>query len=101
MRITAEKAEFFVGTDLRWNIFDLSLVLLSVIDVFASRVAFMRVLRTLKVVRAVRVVRLVRWFHELRLMLVSILSSLAALGWTILFLVIVTFLCSVAFLQGS
>jgi hypothetical protein len=101
VRVMADRADFFVGSDWRWNCFDLGLVLFSIVDLFSRRIAFFRVLRTFKVIRAVRVVRLVRWFHELRLMLASILSSLAALAWTVLFLVIVTFLCSVAFLQGA
>jgi len=102
VRLLGESSSFFIGKDWRWNVFDLLLVMLSIVEMLGDgiKLSFFRVLRALKVIRVVRVVRVVRWFHELRVMLTSILASLASLCWTLLFLGVFTFLSSTAIMQG-
>jgi len=100
---------FFTGPDWRWNLFDLTLVLMAIYDFLAEQTNFMiqgenmtwlRVLRLVKMLKILRVVRVMRFFKELRMMLISIVGSLSALFWSIIALFLVTFTFGLCFLQA-
>jgi len=89
LRIVCEKPmkAFFVGKDMRWNMFDLTLVIFSLMDFFLSSVslrelAVVRILRVLRLIRVMRVLRIFRFltflreFHKLVLCLASSLQTL-------------------------
>lgn len=103
IRLTADGHLFFIGAEWKWNIFDLSLVFLSILDTIADTgaIGFMRVVRAIKLVKALRVVRVLRLFQELRMMVAQMLSSMAALFWSMMFLFVITYLCAVAFVQAA
>merc|ERR1719313_912275 len=56
---------------------------------------FVRVVRIFRVTRLGRVVRVLRIFHELRVLVDSILGSFQALAWTVLFLFIIMGVCAI------
>jgi len=64
-------------------------------------IGFLRLLRAFKIIRALRVVRVFRLFTELRLLVASILTSLSSLLWSLVFLMVITYLCSIVFIQGG
>merc|ERR1719428_1407700 len=83
LRIAQQRAGFILSLDLRWNIFDLVLVLLSILQLIGNFVTFgeggpdgqnsLRILRMLRMVRVIRVIRLLRIFQTLRLFMNEIL----------------------------
>eukprot|EP00439_Symbiodinium_sp_Y106_P054435 s531_g7.t1 len=93
---------FCCGADRLWNFFDLVIVALSVIETVVSFMAnaapqsqvspshlrFMRPIRLARALRGVRVMRLFRYVGALRTLLLSIMSSIASLFWTIVLLVL-------------
>merc|ERR1719454_920481 len=58
----------------------------------SSKAMLMRILRSL---RMLRLIRSVRFFHELRLLVNSLLSGLISLFWAMVLLVLVTFITAV------
>lgn len=103
VRIGALKLWFFVGSDWRWDIFDMFLVITSVVQEFLESfsVTFIRVIRVFRIIRVARIVRVLRFFHALRQMVVAIASSLAALSWAFILLLLIVYLFSIFFLQGA
>jgi hypothetical protein len=103
LRMLVDGPDYFIGKEWRWNLFDVALVGLSVMDMLAETgaVGFLRILRSLKILKAVRIVRLLRLFHELRLLIASMLTSLASLAWSLIFLALVDYLAALAFVQAA
>ena len=103
-RIVALRWKFFIGRGWRWNLFDITVVLSSVVElVFQSGemdVSFVRLVRLLRVLRAIQVIRRMTFFRKMRLMLLAILDSILALFWAVLALLFITFFFAVLFLQG-
>jgi len=100
LKLVVHRLYFFVGVDVRWNLFDLALVILGVIDMFIpnQQVSFnpswMRILRVIRVTKAFRMLRLMKSFSELRLLLKCIAGSFGALMWSLLMLLGITVLFS-------
>merc|ERR1712232_973596 len=103
LRLFATGCEFFHCSDWRWNAFDLFLVLSSTFFLVADGFAlgFFRAVRGFKVLKALRIVRIFRLFKELRLLVASILTSMASLFWSLVFLLIITYLCTIVFIQAA
>lgn len=95
--------KFVCGGDWLWNIFDVIIVALSALEtgtsflassptgtsqVSPSHLRFMRPIRLARALRGVRVMRLFRYVGALRTLLLSIMSSIASLFWTIVLLVL-------------
>jgi len=108
LRIFAFGSIFFVMSGWHWNIFDLVLVAMQLVDealsflfAFESSVSlsFTRVLRGLRVVRLVRLVRVLRLIRELRTIVVSIANSMKSLLWTIVLLLFLVYVVGVVFTQ--
>ena len=103
-RIVGLRWKFFIGRDWRWNLFDITVVLASIVElVFQSGqldVGFVRLVRLLRMLRAIQVIRRITFFRKLRLMLLAILDSTLALFWAVSALVFITFFFAVLFLQG-
>ncbi|CAK0843021.1 unnamed protein product [Prorocentrum cordatum] len=88
---------FFGGSEASWNCFDLFVVLLMLVDFFASisqemssslwsQAAGLRIFRVLRVIRFLRSVRQLKFFTQLRIMIRSIMFSLKPLLWASLVL---------------
>jgi len=101
-RLVAYCKLFFTGLDKCWNIFDLTLVLLSTLEyiqfyVGVGSVAFIRGLRLLRMIRVIRVLGV---FRDLRLMICMVSQSLWSLFWGLLLIALILYLHTVIILQG-
>eukprot|EP00416_Gambierdiscus_australes_P008352 CAMPEP_0171130810 /NCGR_PEP_ID=MMETSP0766_2-20121228/121578_1 /TAXON_ID=439317 /ORGANISM="Gambierdiscus australes, Strain CAWD 149" /LENGTH=62 /DNA_ID=CAMNT_0011594071 /DNA_START=1 /DNA_END=186 /DNA_ORIENTATION=+ len=58
LRFLAEEVYFFVGRHWKWNLFDLTIVLSSAVEILSNfsgpNLKFMRVLRPLRVIRSIK-----------------------------------------------
>ena len=91
LKFCVHRCYFFCNADMKWNIFDLLLVGISVVDTAVSEmtsdsadsmdVTFLRALRLFKLAKILRMVRVMRYFAELRVMLNSVLGSFMSLFW--------------------
>lgn len=103
IRLAAFRLWFFIDPNhWRWNLFDLLIVSTSVFSVFITGVDLMafRALRMLRVVRAASLVRLIRSVRELRKLLMAVIACIVPLVWSVLFIVLTTFLFSLTILQS-
>ncbi|CAE7472954.1 SCN11A [Symbiodinium natans] len=104
---------FFINDDMRWNLFDLSLVCLSLVEVTSSfillskgasregmNLTFLRLLRLCKIAKVLRVLRTLRFFRELRLMLDCVLGSVINAIWCVAMLFFVIFIFALLMVQG-
>jgi len=64
----------------RWNVLDFVIVIVSVLNIFLSNLAFFRSFRLLRVLKSLRTLRMISRLDTLRLIVQSILSTLPALG---------------------
>jgi len=88
--------DFWVGPEYRWNIFDLVIILISVVDAILDRVAEekqgnLRLFRSIRLARALRTFRVFRIFRHvtaLRTLVLSIVSTMGSLFWTLMLLLI-------------
>jgi len=106
LRALSERRLFWTGTERNWNLLDLLLVLSSVADLVLSEASklpdmtFTRTLRVLRFMRILRIVRVIRFFQSLRLMVYSILNSMAALLWVFCMLFCVMYFFASIFVHG-
>jgi len=109
-RLFVQGRGFFFGNGSEWNLFDLLLtsvdviqevlrVLISEPDSGHVNFAFARVLRLLRAVRIVRTIRLLKFFGELRTLATSIVHSMRSLAWTVLLLMLVIYVVAIWFTQ--
>merc|ERR1712137_583320 len=110
LKLITYRLNFFTNDERLWNIFDGILVIAAAYDVSLSlqekdhsdtNVTWMRLLRMLKMLKMLRMVRVMRFFRELRLMLYSIIGSARTLFWSMLMLLLILYIFSLAFLQAA
>jgi len=103
LRIYALRLTFFFGPDWKWNALDTFLVVTSVAeDIFQDvGLGSLRIIRGLRMFRVLRIIRVMRFFRDLRLMIGSVMQSLASLSWALLLLLIIMYLFAVFFMQGT
>mmetsp|Transcript_63196 Transcript_63196/g.150699 ORF Transcript_63196/g.150699 Transcript_63196/m.150699 type:complete len:765 (+) Transcript_63196:150-2444(+) len=89
-----------------WNVFDSSLVAWSLLEIALRSFDFhvidlsaARLLSLIRLLRIVRVVRVLRTFSDLRVMVLSILTSLKSLLWAVILLGFIIFLYAVSMMQ--
>eukprot|EP00747_Dinoflagellata_sp_TGD_P072516 gnl/TRDRNA2_/TRDRNA2_157514_c0_seq1.p1 gnl/TRDRNA2_/TRDRNA2_157514_c0~~gnl/TRDRNA2_/TRDRNA2_157514_c0_seq1.p1 ORF type:complete len:613 (+),score=96.14 gnl/TRDRNA2_/TRDRNA2_157514_c0_seq1:1-1839(+) len=100
-------AEFFIGKDCSWNIFDVAITLVQVSDeilcIFAVRWHFSRHLLTcvrfVRVGRVIRVIRVLRSVEDLHTIVVSLSSSMTALFWELVLGAGMMYVISIIFLE--
>lgn len=103
-RLAAYGTSFFCALH---NWIDIVTVVLSVFELYIAaamkivlpNLTFLRLLRLAKLVKVLRIVRVMRLFHQLRVIMVAIGSSLSALGWSIVFLTIVQIIAAILMTQ--
>eukprot|EP00416_Gambierdiscus_australes_P024015 CAMPEP_0171072198 /NCGR_PEP_ID=MMETSP0766_2-20121228/10719_1 /TAXON_ID=439317 /ORGANISM="Gambierdiscus australes, Strain CAWD 149" /LENGTH=585 /DNA_ID=CAMNT_0011528767 /DNA_START=15 /DNA_END=1772 /DNA_ORIENTATION=+ len=103
-RMLADEVFFFVGGAWRWNLFDLMVVLMTLVDTMFSifgtvKIGVIRVIRMLRVARGLRVVRLVRFFRDLRVLFNQILNSVLPMVWSFVFLGLSILMFSLVFTE--
>ncbi|CAJ1330031.1 unnamed protein product [Effrenium voratum] len=107
--------EFFCSSDRAWNVFDLIIVLISLLetgvevvakaaasdgaDMNTSHLRAMRLARLVRTLRGVRVIRLLRYISSLRTIMISIVSTMGSLFWTLVLLVLVFYTFAVILTQ--
>eukprot|EP00928_Gymnodinium_smaydae_P008418 TRINITY_DN13074_c0_g1_i3.p1 TRINITY_DN13074_c0_g1~~TRINITY_DN13074_c0_g1_i3.p1 ORF type:complete len:636 (+),score=158.63 TRINITY_DN13074_c0_g1_i3:153-2060(+) len=100
IRIGGEGASFFTNEESRWNLFDLLLVMNSVIELMFPQVtnlSFLRILRVFRLVRVVRVVRTVKALKSLRTMVFALLNSFRSLMWAFVMIIMIEYIFGVVF----
>lgn len=104
---------FFCGRERWWNLFDLLIIIVSVLGtildfwatsessqhVSASQLRFVRTVRLARALRGIRVMRLLRYVSALRTLVLSIMSSMASLLWTLVLLMLLFYSFGVLFTQ--
>jgi len=107
LRLCVYRLRFFYMQGYLWNLFDMVIVTLQLIEVFSTlssseeakapvSVKFFRVLRLLRVLRVTRIMRLV---EELRTISASIIGSMRSLFWTLVLILMIIFGNSIFFTQ--
>jgi len=107
VRMVVARASFFYTKEWRWNLFDLTIVGLSMVelalDLFgsgaSSGISVFRVLRVLRIIRVIRIIRVARFFRELRIMINAIFQSARPMLWACVLLLMIMFICSVHLAQ--
>lgn len=109
-RILVHRCYFFFNKDMKWNLFDFLLVMLSVVDVLATalvagsdgggNISFMRIFRLLKLAKILRTLRVMRVFRELAQILESFKNCAISLFWSFVMIVFVIYIFALIFLQG-
>lgn len=103
--------DFICGTswDVGWNVFDLVLVMVTLLDLFIISVFFSNkaedleawaVVRVLRLLRVARIFRLLQYFHELWLMVAGVVDAMWTLIWAWVLIVMILYSFGV-FLTGS
>mmetsp|Transcript_59820 Transcript_59820/g.142469 ORF Transcript_59820/g.142469 Transcript_59820/m.142469 type:complete len:794 (-) Transcript_59820:285-2666(-) len=113
LKIVAFRQSVFCGRDAGWNIFDMSLVALSITELIFEfylsgtsgggdtyKVSTLRFLRVCKVVKILRMFRALRLISELRLMLNCVVESFSNLLWALVLLTFLLCMFSIFFVQG-
>ena len=105
LRICAFECTFVTGIEARWNVLDLLLVVVSIIEMAAVRLglelSYIRTLRLFRIFRTLRVVRTVPLFMKLRIMVNAIANSVLSLFWALGLLLFTMLLFSAVFVQGA
>jgi len=107
LKLLTHRLYFFCNHDYRWNVFDLFLVALGVIDLVMGRLSssvqlngnFVRFLRITRISKVFRIIRLLRFFTELRLMLNCVMGSFAALFWSFVLIAGFSLIFAIVFVQ--
>jgi len=104
LRIVALRMSYFFGEDWRWNLFDVVLVVNSIVErVFVSssrQMLVMRIMRLFRVTRIFRIIRVLRYFSDLRLLICSLTASVMSLLWAVALVTLIIYIAAVVFMQG-
>jgi len=102
LRFFVLRVEFFTSSDWKFNVFDMVLVFLSLVDFVFNiyNLSFGRILRLLKIITTLRSLRHLRATIKLQTMVLAILHSLSSLVWASVLLISVTFLFACILAQG-
>lgn len=99
LRLLLHRLHFFCNKDWSWNIFDLTVVLATLVDVLMSVVGgdsermdatLLRILRIFRMFRSLRLVRALHFVRPLRQLIECMVSSLAVVFWCLVLLIFVT-----------
>lgn len=102
LRILVDGKRFLIGRQRGWNLFDLSIVLIALVEEFLASIEnaiVIRVLRILRLVKVVRVLRTLRVFSDLRAMIQGICGSLISVIWALGLLLIIFFVFGIFLTQ--
>mmetsp|Transcript_114638 Transcript_114638/g.331295 ORF Transcript_114638/g.331295 Transcript_114638/m.331295 type:complete len:694 (+) Transcript_114638:16-2097(+) len=102
VRFLAQKADFFIGSNRCWNMFDLLILAISMLElvIAGSNRSFVRVLRVIRSDRALQAARCIRFFDGLQRMLVAMSSVAATLFWAACLMFISFFIVGLSMMEG-
>lgn len=105
MRLSAWRLRFCCSM---WNIFDTVVVLCGTLeeclkyglggDRILGKLRILRMMRVFKLMRTLRIIRVLRVFRELRIVMMSIISCLRSLVWTLLLLFMTIYIIAILIL---
>jgi len=103
MRLAALKIAFFLRHDARWNLFDMFVVISSLVELSAVsfNASFWRTMRMIRVVRVARVVRVLRFFSGLRILGCAIADGTSVLFWFACVMMFALFIFAIVLLQTT
>jgi len=95
---------FFTNDDALWNIFDLVVVVWSILEfvvqaIIEAKILDLSFLRVMRVLRVVRIFRAFRFLNELRQLVNNMLGSLVPLMWATMLLMLVLLVFSLIFVE--
>eukprot|EP00930_Biecheleria_cincta_P049867 TRINITY_DN3506_c0_g1_i1.p1 TRINITY_DN3506_c0_g1~~TRINITY_DN3506_c0_g1_i1.p1 ORF type:complete len:636 (-),score=134.91 TRINITY_DN3506_c0_g1_i1:51-1958(-) len=107
LRLLGLRLDFFLGEETKWNLFDLCLVLLSIVEVSMdastssaggeeNSTAFSSAVKPLKMFRIARIFRVFRFFRSLALLALMIVDSMRELVWASIMVFILIFFFAVS-----
>eukprot|EP00927_Polykrikos_kofoidii_P042164 TRINITY_DN3601_c0_g1_i3.p1 TRINITY_DN3601_c0_g1~~TRINITY_DN3601_c0_g1_i3.p1 ORF type:complete len:712 (-),score=106.80 TRINITY_DN3601_c0_g1_i3:120-2255(-) len=109
LRLFAFRGSFFYEEDAGWNWFDLSVLLLSFVDLamvtsptdsVPSKLSVMTLLiRLVRFVRIARLFRILRFLDEMRTIVVCVLGAMRSLAWTLLLLAMLIYVVAICLTQ--
>jgi len=119
LRLVVHRLFFFCNETVKWNLFDLVLVVMSLTELFSEMIAapivegeedsgegssasmaFMRVIRLMKFMRILRTIRVMRVFKDLAVIFQSLVNSFTALFWCFVMLAFKMYVFALIFLTG-
>lgn len=108
LRLLAEQGYFFFAPHSNWNCLDLFLVCFSMYEMImeysqpggGGNLSFLRILRVCKMLKMIRLLRVLRTFRELRLIMASMLGSMRTMLWSVMLIVVITFMVSLFLMQN-
>lgn len=118
IRVAMQRAKFVRGRDCLWNLFDLVLVTMSIVDVCLEAVSRAsaagglsdtpskgsgsagKVVRMFRMARIIRIIRVLRFLAELRVMMTLIVHSMRSLFWLMILLLLILYVFACMFTQG-
>jgi len=104
LKFIAFECDFFFGKDWAWNVFDVLLVGMNLVETALVGanfdIAYIRILRLSRVARTLRVVRSAPFLIKLRTMVNAIVNSIPSLFWAFSLLAFVVFVFGTIFAQG-
>jgi len=108
LKVVVHRLYFFCNIDMKWNLFDLALIVLAGVDLIMSSsgaegtvdMTFMRSFRLLKLSKVLRMFRVLRFFADLRLMLDCVAGSFLSLLWCFVILGFFWIIFALLFVQG-
>lgn len=99
--------KFFTTGEYAWNIFDLLMVSLSVVELLVDLILqenfasgtfrILRILRLARSARGLRIIRLIRFIRPLRILVFSIGITRKSLIWSVILLLLIIYLFSILF----
>eukprot|EP00927_Polykrikos_kofoidii_P015111 TRINITY_DN16703_c0_g1_i1.p1 TRINITY_DN16703_c0_g1~~TRINITY_DN16703_c0_g1_i1.p1 ORF type:complete len:768 (-),score=127.14 TRINITY_DN16703_c0_g1_i1:261-2564(-) len=95
LRIFVQGVRFFYCVYWKQNLFDLFLVSLQLFQLVASLLVEPPFLRSFKLLRCLRLIRVLHMVGELRTLTISIMNSVRSLLWSMLLLMLITFVFGV------
>jgi voltage-gated sodium channel len=111
LRLYVHRLYFFCNSNVSWNIFDFLLVCTATYNLTLAawirgnqgmkNMSFMRTLRLLRMTKVLRVLRLMRCIAELRLILNSLLASMASLFWSIVTMSLIFYIFGLLLVQNA
>lgn len=108
LRLKVYGGSFFTMEDWPWNVFDLTVVTLQVVEQASTllwllkvpmNIYMIRTLRIMRLIRITRIIRVLRLVDQLRVLSSCIMGSMKSLTWTLCLLLLIIYAFSVLFTQ--
>lgn len=106
VKLICERTYFFTGDDNRWNMLDVLLAGVAIMDViaqegsnFAGSVS--RVLRMCRFLRLVRLTRVMKRLKAMRIVVYAILGSLMSIFWSLVIICFIMYIFAVVAMYGT